>query len=323
MIVDEHISAGIVLMKNFTLTAFGGFIDTLRLGADEGDRSRQRRFRWDVMTLDDREVSSSCGVNLSPTCSLRSGKPFDYLVVVGGLLREDSQDDWAELADVIRRHHEAGCWIVGICNGVFAIAHTGLLDGRICSISWFHAEEFTARFPAIEIDTRHQSRLDGRIWTCAGGVGAMRLGLLLVQRHAGKDVAEKCSRILMFDHRDLSGAVQPSKSVGTEVKNHKLRKALMELELHYMGKVDFDAMARNVGLSRRHLERLFRSELGKSPGEVIHDWRMEEAATLVRATDWSFTQIAYEVGFSSQSHFGTAFRRRYACSPGEYRAGAA
>lgn len=313
------ISVGIVLLRNFTLTAFSGFIDTLRLGADEGDRSRQRLFRWDVMSLDGNAVRSSCGVQLNPTCALHSGKAFDYFVVVGGLLRENSPDDWSSLAGVIRQYYQGGSFIVGICNGVFAVAHTKLLDGRACSISWLHAQEFAGQFDNIEIDTKHQFRLDGRIWTCAGGVGAMRLGLFLVQRHVGKEMAEKCSRILMFDSPELQGSTQPSKFVGLNVRNQKLRKALMELELHYLDKVDFQSIADSVGVSRRHLERLFRAELGKSPGEIVHDWRMEGAARLILNTDRAYTQIAHEMGFSSQSHFGLAFKTRYGCSPSDYR----
>ena len=48
-----RLSIAFVLAPRFTLTAFAGFVDALRLAADEGDRSRQRSCRWAILGADD------------------------------------------------------------------------------------------------------------------------------------------------------------------------------------------------------------------------------------------------------------------------------
>lgn len=317
---QESVSVGVVLLPNFTLTAFSGFIDALRLGSDEGDRSRQHRFKWDVMSLDDGAVRSSCGVHLTPTSRLEMKKQYDYFVIVGGLLREDTWIDSSRLTEVIKHHYSEGSSVIGICNGVFALAQTRLLDGRTCAVSWFHAEEFSDLYEQVIVDTKQQCHRDGRILTCAGGVGAMHLGIFVVRTHVSNETADKCARILMFDDRDRLAAAQPTRLSGTVVRHPKLRAALLELESKYLEKIDYAEVADNVGMSLRHLERLFRGELGKTPRELVIEWRIDEARVLIRDTNMSIAQIAFSVGFSSQSHFSTVFRAQVGCSPAAYRA---
>ena len=48
-----------LLMPSFTLLAFSAFVDALRLAADDADRSRQIRCRWDVISHDMRPVRAS------------------------------------------------------------------------------------------------------------------------------------------------------------------------------------------------------------------------------------------------------------------------
>lgn len=315
----DSVSVGVALLPNFTLTAFSGFIDALRLGSDEGDRSRQNRFKWDVMALDDAPVRSSCGVHLNPTARLDEVKHYDYFVIVGGLLREDSRINSSKLLNVIKHYYTEGCSIVGICNGVFALAQTRLLDGRTCAVSWFHAEEFSELYENVIVDTKRQCHRDGRILTCAGGVGAMHLGVFVVRAHVGNDVADKCARILMFDDKDRLQAAQPTRLSGVTIRHPKLREALLELELKCLEKIDYAAVALNVGMSLRHLERLFKNELGKTPRELVIEWRIDEAKAQIRDTHLSIAQIAFSTGFSNQSHFSSTFRSLVGCLPSDFR----
>lgn len=81
------LSIGFVLQSDFTLLAFAGFVDALRLAADERDRSWPIRCAWAVLSDADAPIRASCGINVYPTCSLVDPKRFDYIVVVGGLVQ--------------------------------------------------------------------------------------------------------------------------------------------------------------------------------------------------------------------------------------------
>jgi len=58
--------------------------------------------------------------------------------------------------------------------------------------------------------------------------------------------------------------------------------------------------------------------MGKSIPACLRDLRMEAAACALLAGETKITRIALDVGYSSPSHFTTAFRETYKCCPGLY-----
>lgn len=82
-----------------------------------------------------------------------------------------------------------------------------------------------------------------------------------------------------------------------------------------------DDLAAVCGLSPRHLSRAFRVETGQTIREYIREASLERATRLLTSTDLAITKIAYDLGFSSSSSFGFAFRRAKGLTPREVRKG--
>jgi AraC-like DNA-binding protein len=78
-------------------------------------------------------------------------------------------------------------------------------------------------------------------------------------------------------------------------------------------------LAAGAGASATHLSRLFRNELGVSPGRAMRVLRLQRAATLLTGTSMSVQAVAESTGFATQFHFADAFRRNYGISPTQYR----
>ncbi|HEY5892752.1 MAG TPA: AraC family transcriptional regulator [Chthoniobacterales bacterium] len=79
-----------------------------------------------------------------------------------------------------------------------------------------------------------------------------------------------------------------------------------------------EEIGRRVGCSHFYLSRVFSQEVGKTIFQYLRDLRMEKAAELLREGRLNVTQVALEVGYSSPSHFSTAFHEVYGCCPGLY-----
>ena len=78
-------------------------------------------------------------------------------------------------------------------------------------------------------------------------------------------------------------------------------------------------LASSVSLSRSAFAARFHDATGEAPMRYLTDYRLSSAATYLRTTDAGLREIARLTGYESEVTISKAFRRRYGCSPGEYR----
>jgi AraC-like DNA-binding protein len=79
-----------------------------------------------------------------------------------------------------------------------------------------------------------------------------------------------------------------------------------------------EEIAREVGCSHFYLSRTFSKEMGVTIPQHLRQLRLERAAELLRSGDYNVTEAALEVGYSSLSHFSSAFHEMFGCCPGLY-----
>lgn len=77
--------------------------------------------------------------------------------------------------------------------------------------------------------------------------------------------------------------------------------------------------ADKLGLTPKYLSRVVRDECGRSASEVIDSFVITESKIMLKSTDLTIQQIAYDLNFAGQSHFGKYFRRVAGMAPTEYR----
>jgi AraC-like DNA-binding protein len=80
-----------------------------------------------------------------------------------------------------------------------------------------------------------------------------------------------------------------------------------------------ERMARELAMSRMHLYRRLNAVAGKSPADLLMDYRLERAAELLAAQSGSVSEIAYGLGFKNVSHFTRRFRERFGHTPSGHR----
>ena len=311
----------ILLADDFTLSAFALFVDHIRLAADEGDRSRQERARWSVFSATGGEVRSSCGLAVGAATTFGDAGDFDYVVLVGGLLRHE-QRIGATAADFVRRQAAAGAILVGLCTGVFILCRLGLMAGRRCCVSWYHLADFAAEFPDHRAVADRLYIVDGPRVSCAGGAGTADLAVELIRRHLGEGPAQKASQVLLFPRPRDGDENQPHPPVSQVAAGAKVSRALLLMEQNIAQPLPIATVAARLHVSARQLERLFRAELGAGPAVVYRDVRLRYAGWLLATTDRSVTAIAYEAGFADAAHLARHYRAAHGRSPSEGRAAA-
>ncbi len=308
---------GFILARNFTLTPLSLFIDSLRLAGDEGDLSRRREFDWQILG-DGLPIRSSCGVELLPTA--RPGSPDDYdnIVVVGGLLGQQSPLKTSDEMFLMRAAREAKP-ITALCTGSFILARLGLLDGYAACVSWFHIREFRSQFPGVKASADRLYEVDRDRATCSGGVGSADLAAHFVSAVLGDQAAEKASKILILDRVRTTRDAQPVSDMFSTDASIAVRRALLLMESNLQDPLEISRIAQSAGRSRRQLERLFGVELGTSPKDAYVALRIARAAELLTTSDIPISDVGYEVGFTNAGHFSRVFRQFAGISPSEHR----
>lgn len=313
----HKLSVGFVLAPKFTLLAFSAFIDTLRLAADDGDRSRPIHCDWKVLSHDMRQIQASCGVEINPTSELVDPSQFDYIVVVGGLLGSlkmaPAQNDY------LLRAAAAGVPLVGICTGSFVLARLGLMKGRRACVSWYVHADFINEFPDLEVSSDELFIDEEDRLTCAGGASVVHLAAQLVERHCDRARAAKALRIMIEQAPLPSKTPQPQPLFTKETDNIRVRKAMLLIERHLSDPLPAEFIAKHVNVSVRHLERLFQTELGMSPLAFAFELRLNNAFNLLVTTRNSIIDIALQCGFLSNSHFSRCFRNMHGKTPSQVR----
>jgi transcriptional regulator GlxA family with amidase domain len=316
-IAAPRLRVGFILARHFTLTAFANFIDTLRLAADEGDRSRQIFCRWVVMAASRHPVASSSGVVVTPDAGLIDPGQFHYIVVVGGLLHRGDQIDEATAA-YIRQAAAAGTALIGVCTGSFILKRLGLLEGRKPCVSWYHRSDYIEEFGTAPIADQLYV-IDGDRITCSGGAGVVDLAAELVEKHVGTQAARKSLNVMLLDGQRAAHAVQPTPHVAPAVADARVRRAVLAMEQSMAEPLAIGELAERIGVSERQLDRLFRSELGTSPAETYRAMRLDYGHWMIANTSRSIGEIAAMAGFSDGAHFARTYRKRFGVNPGGIR----
>lgn len=79
-----------------------------------------------------------------------------------------------------------------------------------------------------------------------------------------------------------------------------------------------DMMCRELGIGRTRLYSTVKEISGESLGDFIRDMRLNKAAYLLKHTDMNVTEIIYETGFGSNSHFSKVFKSKFGVTPSDF-----
>ena len=101
--------------------------------------------------------------------------------------------------------------------------------------------------------------------------------------------------------------------------NDVVRDVIDHVVAHLDGDLSAAVLAERAGVSERHLVRLFRAHLGRSPAEHVRRARTDAAAALLAATDLPLARVADRCGFGSSETMRQAFLDLYGRTPSEHR----
>jgi transcriptional regulator GlxA family with amidase domain len=266
-------------------------------------------------TIDPGPIATTSDVEIVVRNGLDILDEADTIVIPGTYSRHAIDP---RVLDALRRASEDGRRLVSICTGAFVLAMAGVLDGRRAATYWRRAEEFAARFPAIDLDPRVLYVDEGRILTSAGLAAGVDLCLHIVRNDFGAAVANETARRVVVAPVRSGGQAQfistPLPSGDGSLQATRAW-ALERLDR----RLTLDDLARHGRVSVRTLTRRFHDETGLSPLQWLVQQRIERAKEVLESTSLSIDEVARLCGLGTADSLRAHLLRQVGLTPTAYR----
>lgn len=316
----SELSVAVVLAPSFTITPLAGFLDVLRLAADEADFSRQIFCQWTILgEQKGQKISSSCGIELPVWEIYDDPQSYHYIIIVGGRLPHSFQLSQAGY-DFIAKAHQQKVKIIALCVGSFLLAKLGLLDYKNCAVGFGHEREMNILFPKVKTYTDRLYMEDGNMITCPGGVAAIDLANELVTHHCGKARSIKTMRSMLIEHNRKPAEI-PSLHYkhAEQFGDWQTRRAIQYMENHLGQPIAIEVLAEQLGVNQVALTQSFKQFLNITPIQFWKRIRLEHAQWLLLNTNKLIATISDECGFFDAAHFSKSYKQCFGVSPKQTR----
>lgn len=269
-------------------------------------------YRWSLISEDDLPVRDTTGLELTPSSTLKLIDEVDAVYVVAGFGAADLHAP--KLEKWLMRQSASGVTLGGISNGAYLLAKAGLLNGYQSTVHWEDFERFVQDYPTVH--ARYQRYvIDRKRHSCSGATSTFDLFLELIQREQGMDIALQVSSQMLLHNEPLHHQSSEIQLLQSLHLTPLLQRAISAMEASGDSPPSVSALAVQLGISRRSLHDLFHREIGLGPKQVLQQRRLSRVQALLHFSELPLSAIADVVGFSSQSHMTSSYRKHFNMTP--------
>ncbi|TVP69212.1 MAG: GlxA family transcriptional regulator [Rhodobacteraceae bacterium] len=314
---NENIHLGFLILPGFPMACLTSIIEPLRAANEISGRGA---FRWTLISETGAPVDSSALVRFHPSCDLGSARDVDYLILLSP--PDASFESPRQSFGALRAMERHGTILGAISGGVFPLARSGVMAGHATSVHWCYAAAFADEFPDLAMRDEVIT-LDRRRITVSGAAAAFDLALMLIDKRLGADVMTEVA--CWFQHPLVRGegvrqkVPAPRVAVTADMLPEPLARAVRLMSENLDDPIHVADICEQVGISPRHLERLFKKATGKSPLIYYRNMRMAAARQLVLYSNRSMREIAEAIGYASTSPFRARYVECHGLTPEEDR----
>jgi transcriptional regulator GlxA family with amidase domain len=241
------------------------------------------------------------------------------IVFIPGYRFPDREDPPPEVVDALRAAHSSSKRLAAISTGAFALAATGLLDGKRATTHWHYTRQLAAKHPGVRVDENVLFVDEGSVLTSAGAASGIDLCLHILRGDLGMAASNHAARRLVAAPYRSGGQAQYVPRSVPEPVGERFA-ATREWALHRLDKpLTLEVLARHAAVSPRTFSRRFLADAGYTPMQWVLRARIDMARELLELSERSVEQIAEDVGLGTGSNLRLHFQRILGTTPSQYR----
>jgi len=294
------------------------FARTSRWLCDHAGR-RTPAYEIDLVAARRGLLTTSGGLQIRATCSIRELGRTDTLLVTGGLGYQAAARQHA-LLQWIRTQAAKAQRIGSVCTGALVLARVGLLDGQTVTTHWAYCAELARLAPRALVQADALYVRSGKLYTSAGVTAGMDMALAMVEEDWGKTVALAVAQELVMFLKRPGGQSQFSRLLAAQQRDDTFGRLEMWILEHLDTDLSIPRLAEQTNLSPRHFARRFLDRVGTTPAAYVARARLEAARRRLEDGAEHLKEVARACGFGDEQSLRRAFKQTLGVTPQEYRA---
>lgn len=278
----------------------------------------QRLFELKIFSLDGQPVSTEQSMLIMPDGGLELLPNFDLIIIPGWDDFKHRPD--GALIQGLNQASQQGIKLVGLCYGTYALAYAGVLANKKAATHWMAEQDFSERFPDIQLDRDALYVEDQGIITSAGTGAALDCCLYLIREMYNAQIANKVSRMMVIPpHREGGQAQFIEQPVAHSGQDAQINHLLDFLRKNLARQHSIKALAEQTHMTRRTFTRHFKKATGMTLVEWLNAERLRYSCELLETTTLPIEKITELSGFNNAVLFRKNFREKYGTSPNAWR----
>ncbi len=312
---------GILGFDGVTTLDFIGPLEAFK-AAHTYDNYHRTHSCYDVLIfgLNTKKFVSESGISFKADRTIQTVSSLDTVIVPGRTGCHLPGTNKA-VSSWLRAHENRVRRIASVCGGIYALAESGLIDGREVTTHWRFSHDVAQRFPNLKVNHTAAFLKDGPFYTCGGGDAGVEMTLALIEEDYGPRVALEVAREFVMRLRP-PGAEEsltyPPKQERESVD--RLADLPNWILAHLEDDLSVEALAERACLCPRHFSRIFKRVFKTTPAEFVEQLRIGEARRRLSIPGTTIKSVAFAVGFKSADVFRRAFERELGLTPSRFRA---
>lgn len=151
-------------------------------------------------------VQARAGLRALPDYDFNTHPAIDVLIVPGGVIADAVNN--SRVIDWIKATARQCSLVASVCTGAYLLAKAGLLDGKKITTHWEDQDDLRSQFPTVTVEPDVRWIDLGDIITSAGISAGIDMCLHIVERLAGRALAEATARQMDYVWTEIRTAIR-------------------------------------------------------------------------------------------------------------------